>query len=76
MESIINSNQLLLMSNVEIEKCLRGKHVILTTQKNETLKGIVTGFELATNYPHLIVTIVINNCRKIYINQILEIAIK
>ena len=64
------------MSNEELEKCLRGKHVILTTQENETLEGIVTGFELASNDPYLIATIVVNNYHKMHINQILEIAIK
>lgn len=66
----IHSNQLLSMSNEDIEKTFRNKLVCFEFKDGNSYKGIVTGFECASNPPYLIAAIIIDQYHKVLIDKI------
>lgn len=64
---------LLSLNNNEILS-FKGKNLEITTCDEKVICGVVTGFGLATNSPHLVCSIEVNGCG-IYIQKIKKLVV-
>lgn len=69
-----NLEELLALENNTI-LCFKGKELEINTRDGKYISGVVTGFELAANPPHLVCSITINGIKTISFQRIKKLSI-